>query len=266
MSQDDQSRIERIMKEPSPLEATEYEERIRRNLLVFSALAIISLFLKISPSDKAQVWGVGFENLTTKSIYIVLSFVIFYEFSHYLWLIWNKFSFWRVRLTGCKLEVVRGNGPSPFGSSAPDLADHIGIEGNSTLYNWLLENRGKYHAAMGSFESTQASLNLLVDKVKGEDLKNETMSSLIEEVAKLKSATETLINYLNNERLNESLRRFDNWFDMLVRSQSWRWVILDFITPLLAGIIALCMLLLEIYFNYDSNNLLKMPPSMLFNL
>lgn len=266
MSQDDKSRIEKIMKEPSPLEITEYEERIRRNLLVFSALAILSLFLKISPSDKAQVWGVGFENLTTSSIYIVLSFVIFYELSHYLWIIWNKFSYWRARLTGCKLEESRGDGSGVFGSSAPDLADYNGSERNSTVYNWLLENRDKYHAAMGNIESTQANLNLLVEKVNDEGLKKEEVSRLVDEVIKLKAATGTLVDYLNNERLNESLRRFDNWFDMLIKSQSWRWVILDFITPLLLGMVALCMLLLEIVINNDSNLLSKMPSCMLFNL
>lgn len=266
MSQDNKERIEKIMKEPSPLETTEYEERIRRNLLVFSALAIFSLFLKISPSDKAQVWGIGFENLTTNSIYIVLSLVILYELFHYSWIIWNNFLLWRVRLTGCKLEESRGDAPGVFGSSAPDLADYNGSERNSTLYSWLLENRVKYHAAMGGIESTQANLNSLVEKVNSEGLKKEDVSRLVDEVIKLKTATVTLVDYLNNERLNESLRRFDNWFDMLIKSKSWRWVILDFITPLLFGVVALCMLLLEIFINNNSSYLSKMPSCMLFHL
>jgi hypothetical protein len=48
---DKEKLIELIMKEPSPLEATEYEEKIRRNLLISSMIAIMSLFLGITPTE-----------------------------------------------------------------------------------------------------------------------------------------------------------------------------------------------------------------------
>ncbi|MCE7553619.1 hypothetical protein [Aliivibrio fischeri] len=57
--------IEKIMKEPSPLEVTDYEEKIRRNLVLSSSAAIVftSLGLQLSPSSRF-LGGIQFNNIT----------------------------------------------------------------------------------------------------------------------------------------------------------------------------------------------------------
>ena len=86
-----EEKTEKIMKEPSPVEVSNYEEKIRRNLMIGSALAFVFTYLELIPSPNSRfLGGLMFENLTPKTIY-VLSFVfIVYEFIQYFWLVSNN--------------------------------------------------------------------------------------------------------------------------------------------------------------------------------
>ncbi|MBW3844996.1 hypothetical protein [Aeromonas hydrophila] len=266
MSQDNQSKIEQIMKEPSPLEATEYEERIRRNLLVFSMAACLSLFLEISPTNKTEIWGIGFENLTVKSFYTVLLLVICYEFIHYLWIIWDKFAFWRVRLTGCKLEVRRGS-TATFGSSNSQ-SDSTGKEVNSNLYVWMIERAPSYHAVMDQIDKKQTELTQMISNVNNEQLGDTVLSQVRDTLVELDKHIITMNEYLNSMRVNESLKRFDNWFDLMIKTQSIRWLMLDVILPTVSGVIAIFMVIKELLDLQQSNpsNLMKLPVCMMWSI
>lgn len=266
MNQDNQSRIEQIMKEPSPLEATEYEERIRRNLLVFSMIACLSLFLGISPTNKTEIWGVGFENLTVKSIYTVLLLVIIYEFVHYFWIVWDKFSFWRVRLTGCKLDVRRGS-TATFGGGDAQF-DATGKEINSNLYVWMIERAPSYHSVMSLISEKNSVLNDLITNVDVESADSTVFSQLRDKTTELNKQIEIMNGHLNSMRVNESLKRFDNWFDFMVKTQSRRWLMLDLFLPLMAGVLAIYMASMQLISiqQDDSIYFLKLPSCMMWSL
>lgn len=226
-----------IMKEPSPIEVTEYEERIRRNLLVFSMIVWVSLFLGVSPTNKTEVWGLTFENLTEKSMYIILLLVIVYEFVHYSWLMLNKFAFWRVRLTGTKLNANRGSA-GVFGSSDPQ-EDVSGEAVNSTIYIWMFERANSYRSAINSISRAQNELDEFISKVRQEEHSSTVYSQLTKKIEDLKVEIERLNVYLGSWRVNESMKRFDNWFDMMIKSQSRRWLILDLAIPLISGFVSI---------------------------
>lgn len=43
------------------------------------------------------------------------------------------------------------------------------------------------------------------------------------------------------------MHRFDNWYHNLVRSQSWRWVILDVLIPVVLSVSAIGLIGYELY-------------------
>ncbi|MFM4702003.1 hypothetical protein [Aeromonas bivalvium] len=238
---DKEKLIELIMKEPSPLEATEYEEKIRRNLLISSMIAIMSLFLGITPTEQVEIWGLKFQNVTMNSIYVVLLAIIIYELGHYCWIVFNKFSYWRVRLTGSKLGTYRGSAGG-FGSDDPQ-EDTVGDEINSTFYNWMIERAHGYHALIDLISNQKTELDMLSRKVLEEEPNPEARSKIELKVNALNDSVERLSKYLDSVRISESMRRFDKWFDMVIKSQSRRWFILDCIFPISVGFFAFIYLL-----------------------
>ncbi|EJP3280912.1 hypothetical protein O1B84_003340 [Vibrio cholerae] len=120
---DQQERIEQIMKEPHPLEASDHEEKIRRNLLLASAVSFCFTYLKLMPAKDTSFMGLKFENLTPETIYVLLLAFVVYELIQYSWLVTNKFMYWRVRLTGINTQVIRGN----KGAGLPAKMTHMTI-------------------------------------------------------------------------------------------------------------------------------------------
>lgn len=238
---DKEKLIELIMKEPSPLEATEYEEKIRRNLLISSMIAIMSLFFGITPTEQVEIWGLKFQNVTMNSIYVVLLTIITYELGHYCWIVFNKFAYWRIRLTGSKLGTYRGSAGG-FGSDDPQ-EDTVGDEINSTFYNWMVERAHGYHALIDLISNQKTELDILSRKSLEEEPNPEVRSKIELKVNALNDSVERLSKYLDSVRISESMRRFDKWFDMVIKSQSRRWFILDCIFPISVGLFAFIYLL-----------------------
>ncbi|QNF15902.1 hypothetical protein FT669_00330 [Aeromonas jandaei] len=239
---DKEKLIELIMKEPSPLEATEYEEKIRRNLLISSMIAIMSLFFGITPTEQVEIWGLKFQNVTMNSIYVVLLTIIIYELGHYCWIVFNKFAYWRVRLTGSKLGTYRGSSGGFSGDDPQE--DTVGDEINSTFYNWMIERTHGYHALIDLISNQKAELDILSRKVLEEESNPEVISKIELKVNALNDSVERLSKYLDSIRISESMKRFDKWFDMVIKSQSRRWLILDCIFPISVGFFA-CIYLLN---------------------
>lgn len=133
--------VEQLMQEPMPIAVTDYEERIRRNLLIASAISVCFTYFKLIPAkDSTLLGGFKFENLTPDTIYFLLLLFVLYEFVHYLWLVANKLMYWRIRLTGTNPGEVRDN-QGAMSDSHNDPYDYKGKQENSNFYIWLIENK-----------------------------------------------------------------------------------------------------------------------------
>lgn len=238
--------IEKIMGEPMALEPTDYEERIRRNLLIISCLALMSWGFGATPVGHIEIWGLSFEHLDIRALSIVALLITLYQFFHYGWVVFNKFAYWRVRLTGVKHPIVRGN-RAGYAAHEDDPSDYKGDEKNSNLYVWIIERAARYHALIDSLAVQYMALESIKNELGNADPISE--QRINEAIASLDGASKRLADELNNLRVSESLRRFDSWFHMMVLSQSIRWIVLDLLIPLVLGLMAIIGLSLMIYGN-----------------
>lgn len=230
--------IQLIMKEPYPLQLSQYEEKMRRNLLAYSVAAISACLLGAAPSKSPVLLGlVELKQFNGDVILYSLSALVLYELVNYGSSIFNSFSYWRVRLTGTRLDVDRGS-PSSMGGE-DEQADYSGDERNSTIYTWMFERAPSFHAVINNIEGYGMALQKVcarLDETHGLIVNSSDVNSNKDA---LMQSINKFIEYNNSVRINESMKRFDNWFNMMIRSQSIRWLVLDCILPILLALIAL---------------------------
>lgn len=245
LSDERKEKIEQIMKSPSPLEVTDYEEKIRRNLILSSAAAIVftSLGLKLSSSSRF-LGGIQFENITSELVYWILLSVIIYESVQYFWLIINSFQLWRVRLTGTRAEEYRGSA-GMFGD-ANDPMDSSGKQENSNFYVWMLENQRKFLNSTSHNTQQWKLIEKAVQELE-EKPNSGTEGALVKNFEKLKTAIENQKEAIDNIRIDASMHRFDTWYDSMVKSQSRRWLALDVLLPALLSLTAISLIGIELY-------------------
>ncbi|ELU4011386.1 hypothetical protein QPB16_004319 [Vibrio vulnificus] len=232
--------IEKLMGDPTPLEVTDYEEKIRRNLLFASMVVFGLTYLKLIPSSDSKFFGLSFDNLTPESIYIVLLVIVSYELTHYIWLVVNKISYWKVRLTGTNPGVTRGNTGMRFGDEF-DSYDHAGNQENSNFYVWMLEQNRTLNPILNNYSETWAKLeSMAFDNESLDSSRSQEVLTKLNEISALQTRLE---KHLTNIRIDASMQRFDSNYSMMVRSQSLRWVMLDLILPVLSGVGAIVLLL-----------------------
>lgn len=236
--------IEEIMKEPLAIESNDYEEKIRRNLLLASAVSFCFTYLKLMPAKDTPFMGLKFENLTPDTIYLLLLIFVGYELIQYAWLVSNKFIYWRVRLTGTNTQVLRGNRGGTF-ATEDDPSDYTGKPENSNFYTWVLENKRDTDIRSKEIDASWVKIESYVSE--SEALTPENRNELLVKLNEIDAHTNSLNTTVNNIRISASMNRFDNWFKMLVRSQSIRWFLLDFLLPIIFGLVAIVFLIHKIY-------------------
>ncbi|EOC1795602.1 hypothetical protein ACI1HQ_001986 [Vibrio fluvialis] len=243
------------MKQPKAIEISEYEERIRRNLIFSSFLAISFAWFDLKVDENSTFFGgLQFANLQPNHIYIGILAVIIYEFTHYFWIQMNHFAYWRVRLTGTSVEEVRGNGGSArFGSANGSPLDYTGTDENSNFYTWMLENKKlRNQMAEGMLVNSKAideCVNTLKEQHYPEASSTDLYRKLSESCDKLVQGIKNLESQLESIRTDASMLRFDEWYSILIRSQNIRWLLLDISLPFFMGLFALILLTYRLIMN-----------------
>lgn len=234
--------IEKIMKEPACIESTDYEEKIRRNLLFASAISFCFTYLKLMPAKDSPFMGLKFENLTPETIYLLLFIFVIYQLLQYSWIVSNKFLYWRVRLTGINKEISRG---SRGGFFAEEIVfdDYTGKPENSNFYTWMLENKSDIQDKKNSMN--KAWLELESYAYNSSELERRDILKTLNDIL---NKTHQLDVRINNLRISASMKRFDSWFEMLIKSQSIRWLVFDFVIPISVGLIAVILLIQKLIF------------------
>lgn len=238
-------RIESVMREPNPIVATEQEEKVRRNLLIGNVVTFCFVYLKLMPSNEFSILGLKFDHLTPSNIYVILLIYVCYELIYYLWLTTNKFMYWRVRLTGINVQTVRGSQAGVSFSNENSPLDHTGSNENSNFYVWLLESKTPFFSRINAWESSWKSIEKF--SFDNTELGPDERTKILDSLKTIEQHTKHLTDTVNNIRISASMRRFDSWFKMLIRSQSWRWIIMDCLFPLVSGFVAVGLLLAKMF-------------------
>ncbi|WP_343629124.1 hypothetical protein [Comamonas aquatica] len=150
------------------------------------------------------------------------------------------FSHWRLRVTGSgKSAVPKG------GTWGSDIVDYASDPKQSTLYNWWLKHAEYFRET--SFD-TFAAIKEIKD-ILGKDDWSSYSGRMSELITQAEQHLTRIDKVFGDGRLKYSLERFDRAFFMFVKIQNWRWLILDFLLPIILGVISIISL-----WNYKTIN------------
>jgi len=240
--------VEKALGEPVFCEFSEKTWRIRTKLIVSSVVSISVVLgnLHIEPAGSA-ILGLKFTGLSDLLIKNSLFLITTYLFFHFIWCSFDNFTEWRLRFTGTKVAFVTA------GIFASAEGDYPNDPRQSTLYNWWRSQVGKIEKIRHSTSEIEESLKNWEEKIENIIKNNESNTSISnglmaisETREKIKELNQSILKsqaMLQSERIPTSLARFNNWFQLFLRSQNLRWFLVEFIFPLILAGYSLILLL-----------------------
>ena len=242
--------VEKILKEPVAAQFSDQAWRIRTNLIIASTIGLVMGLADLRIHPDSSILGLRFTGLSDTVIRVTLAGIIAYLLFHFLWVAWDGFLEWRLRITGTRATFQTGS------LLAPDHADFPVDPRQSTLYNWWTHQHGsignlgkladEMQATCGRWESDLEKLK--AEHVHSPDWQNmgniiRTLVESREQAAKLARNVEANTKAMTDARIPTSLRRFDSWFQLFLRSQNLRWLVVEFVAPVAFASFTLYLLL-----------------------
>jgi hypothetical protein len=215
--------------------------KIRRNLLIVSLIIMFLTFTGAAVDPESKFLGLSFSNLSVEDITSGLLILNVYLWIHFLWYAWEAIGEWRVRLTGTKVTFQTAASYADLGGDYPSDPRQ------STLYNWWDTYARDIHLHDDPLKEIRNAipyfheqLSALKENISESDIASAktTLTSIDSKISKLQKQFEQVSKVLGSPRINASLERFDNWFYLILRIQSLRWIIIDVSFPVLIGLIA----------------------------
>jgi len=238
--------VEKVLGEPAFAEFTPNAWKIRTNLIIASGISIAVVFADLHIDPGSTVLGLKFHGLSDSVLTKGLFGVTLYLLLHFVWSAIDNLIEWRLRVTGTKVAFVT------TGMFASEHADYPRDPRQSTLYNWWKDDARKIGNLTGQLSDIEKQLHewdtrlkaQFVEKPDAMNIVNATslISSAREAVVKLERSITEVRDTISALRIPVSLRRFDRWFHLFLRSQNLRWLVVELGAPILVGFYALVLL------------------------
>lgn len=207
----------KLLKHPVFIKHEPGTKVVKAQLLFFSLSAISLLLSDLKIGSNSSILGVELEGLQKNHILWLLLAIIAYHLFHFFWISIESFNEWRVRQTALDTGGYDGGG-----DRIVEEDSLIKIR-NTSIYRFLVKGMEYHVRDIYKTASTQDELS-------------------IKELKEIKASLNSILKILQNPRVNEALWRFDHWFLMLCKMQNYRWILFEFLTPVILGIIALLLI------------------------
>ncbi|MDY0192615.1 MAG: hypothetical protein RBR93_03725 [Aliarcobacter butzleri] len=260
MNNDNSKIIEKIMKEPILLESPDNVKKSRNVLLIFSTISIFFIYFNLSIKNDSSILGLKFDGLNDNNVYIGLFIIILFNIINFAWNNYNTYKEWEIRQTGMKrfnsdnkLDFMYTNdGNNNYLSSSEPR--------NSTLYYWWAFQSSKIKNTEELLKDLSDINNKLFDNLqiiqKNQDREifiHENISytaSLFKEnmesIANIEKNFEKTRIILESVNIKQGLYEFDKRFQTFLYSQNLKWIILDFLFPMIVSLISIILLFCKI--------------------
>lgn len=215
MGNDGPKDIKRLMSHPVFLTHDTNAKIIRAQLFFFSVSTLFLVNSQVTVGDHSSILGISLQGLTQSHLLSILAILLVYQTIHFVWASWESIGEWRVRQTALGTGGWDGGGRK---ISAEDERDKVR---QTTLYVFMVD----------VLESELKTVGSRIEKI--------TEDSQQKNREELDKALNRIVETLTIDRIGDSLWRFDNWFKMFCKMQNYRWVILEFLLPLLLSFAAL---------------------------
>lgn len=239
--------VEKALGTPVSGELSNDALKVRRNLLVFGLISIFIVIAEVRLDPTSTVLGFKFIGLTDSLVRMGLLLTTSYLFLHFLWYVYESFLEWRLRVTGTKLAFLTG---SEWGS---EHADYPKDPRQSTLYSWWVREAKAIENLPEKMASVEETVKFWEDRIRAEAARSsniadlQTTLNILSEtrvaIVGLTKSVDQVQKTLSAVRIVASLKRFDGWFYLFLRSQNFRWLLIDVSIPLLIGASAIFLLI-----------------------
>lgn len=240
------NKVEKALGEPVATDFSDYVRKIRANLIIVSAISISIALGGLEIDPTSSILGLKFNGLSNSFIFNSLLAINGYMLMHFLWCSFDAFQEWGLRVTGTRLAFI-----TTARNSSGD-GDYPSDPRQSSLYHWWKDQSLKIGSLTSPVEEINKKLEIWESKVKialesqgNPNAVNACMSinQVAGDVAKLKKSIEEAAKLLESSRIPVSLQRFDQRFQLFLRSQNLRWLIIELLLPILMGSYSLALLL-----------------------
>jgi len=215
----------------------ENTHRVRRNLLIFS---VIALFYKLSGAtlgNESSFFGLKFEDVDTVWVDRFLLLIVIYHLIHFLWLAYEHFQHNIISLTRVGKKDVRGNN-GWNGNGEITLKDDTW-----NLYFWMKKIDAKEHPLFKKNNKIYEISNQFTE-LKNLILQHEGSERNVYIETNLEAIRQNLnLIIQRNEAIDETiakpLKKFDKYFKNYSLTNKLRWGIIEFGIPFLLGCFAI---------------------------
>jgi hypothetical protein len=208
---------------------SENAHRVRRNLLIFSFVAI---FYKLSGASISEngvsFYGINFQHIDENFISIGIFSIVFYHLFHFSLIIIAHWSYLRIRVTRNNGGVVA---PGMYDGGGFDGPDYLANTKDSSLYHWHCQHASSLKKA---FLKTQKEAEKLSESESEEIIKKKLND--------IQNGISSFDRLRKSKRFIKSLTKFDNYLRCYRGVELFRWIVIEFAAPVLAGIVALGLL------------------------
>lgn len=236
----------KVLGEPAFAEFSDNAWKIRTNLIFASVISIAVVFGDLHIEPDSQILGLKFQGLTDAVLTNGLIAIVSYLLLHFVWTSVDALLEWRLRVTGTRVAHVT---TARFAGTGGDYPND---PRQSTLYNWWKDEAKR----IGNLREWPAKVDARVTEwetvlkakfAEGADALNvasttRMIAGIQNDLMRLSSSIEAASKAIESARIPTSLKRFDAWYELFLRSQNLRWLLIDFLAPVIAGSYALGLL------------------------
>lgn len=237
--------VQKVLGKPVFVESDPRTQRTRTTLFLTCLIGLIYTLGGLSIQDGSSILGIRLAGLNDELVTRVMLITIGYLAFHFLWLSVDSLFEWRLRVTGTKTAFIT------VAKYVGDDTDYPDDPRQSTLLNWwcaqaeqigIMDQR--LNSVSVAIEEIWSALNEMKEE-RGDRSVNparQAIENVRKEMIATKGALETINETLESNRIPVSLRRFESWFSLFLRSQNLRWLLVEFIFPLFIAVYVLAML------------------------
>jgi hypothetical protein len=113
---------------------------------------------------------------------------------------------------------------------------------------------GNLQEGVSEINNALHEVERLMESVKGSSLDRNSATAIETQLSQLQNpaqriaqAFEACKRTMDSARIPVSLKRFDDWFRLFLRSQHWRWFIFNMLTPIFLSLVAIGLLARQIF-------------------
>jgi hypothetical protein len=238
--------VQKVLGEPVAAGLSDRAWKVRTQLMAVSVVAIGLVGLGLHVNRDATVFGFSLSGLTDELVRRALVIWTAYLVVHFVWMAWESFAEWRLRLTGTRVVTVT------VGIFGGEDSDYPNDPRQSTLANWWRGEAmriGNLTQLLSGVEPRMTALEATIREACADgnaiNVANATMplGEIRSTVQQARQSIDQTVKTLSSLRIPASLDRFDRAYVHFLKVQNVRWLLLDVLLPLGVGTVALYFLI-----------------------